>query len=357
MLKKYLMLVACVAGLGTAANAARPIKITTSSLPSGRVGTSYSTKLYASGGRTPYTWSIVDGYLPTGLSLSSTGTISGTPQVSGSFSVKVQVKDSSQSSTQAAMTSYTLSVTQASATTILWKADHEGGNTSEWSSNSGGGEYDSGIGDTYATTARAHSGNWGAKMTISTPHSPTSGTRMFRWRESRSHRGAYYSVWLYFPTYYSITGNYLMPMQFKSRTSDNRRNDPVWAFYLTPASGKYYLKAGFGWGGTQLAGPYSGNGVGGKFYSQTKLAFPVGRWVHLEAYLYESNTYTGRVILYQDGIKLFDFQNVITSYKNCNYNSWCASNEWSVNLYSDGLSPNPAYIYMDDAKIGTGYIN
>jgi hypothetical protein len=43
-------------------------------------------------------------------------------------------------------------------------------------------------------------------------------------------------------------------------------------------------------------------------------------------------------------------------YNNCNYNAWCASNEWSVNLYSDGMSPNPAVVYFDAAAIATSYI-
>ena len=45
----------------------------------------------ASGGNTPYTWSATG--LPAGMSLSSTGLLTGTPTVSGSFSVNVTVTD------------------------------------------------------------------------------------------------------------------------------------------------------------------------------------------------------------------------------------------------------------------------
>ena len=56
------------------------LTITTTSLPNGTVGTAYSQTLAATGGATPYTWSVYSGSLPAGLSLgSSTGTISGTP--------------------------------------------------------------------------------------------------------------------------------------------------------------------------------------------------------------------------------------------------------------------------------------
>jgi hypothetical protein len=79
---------------------------------------------------------------------------------------------------------------------------------------------------------------------------------------------------------------------------------------------------------------------------------PVGRWTHLEAFLSESKDFDGRLTLWQDGAQVIDLNGIRTSYPNCTYNSWCASNEWSVNLYSDGLSPNPATIYIDSAAIG-----
>src|SRR5262249_52157321 len=61
------------------------LSITTSSLPSGQVGTSYSATLAATGGIAPYSWSITSGTLPDGLSLNaSTGAISGTPTAAAS---------------------------------------------------------------------------------------------------------------------------------------------------------------------------------------------------------------------------------------------------------------------------------
>ena len=71
------------------------VSITTTSLPSGVAGTSYSSALSASGGKPPYSWVVVSGNLPNGLTLASNGTISGTPTQSGTFPITVQVKDSS----------------------------------------------------------------------------------------------------------------------------------------------------------------------------------------------------------------------------------------------------------------------
>ena len=56
--------------------------IQTESLPNGTEGTSYSQTLTATG-TTPITWRVTSGSLPTGLSLNSDGTITGTPTTQG----------------------------------------------------------------------------------------------------------------------------------------------------------------------------------------------------------------------------------------------------------------------------------
>src|ERR1700731_2903520 len=73
-----------------------PFAISTSSLPSGQVGAAYSTTLGASGGTTPYTWTLTSGTLPTGLMLNAaTGAITGTPTAPASdLALTFQVKDS-----------------------------------------------------------------------------------------------------------------------------------------------------------------------------------------------------------------------------------------------------------------------
>jgi hypothetical protein len=70
-----------------------PLTITTTSLPNGTVGNAYTATLNASGGVQPYTWS-ANGGLPSGLTLSSSGTISGTPAATGALSFTVSVSDS-----------------------------------------------------------------------------------------------------------------------------------------------------------------------------------------------------------------------------------------------------------------------
>lgn len=66
-----------------------------SPLPNGTKDAAYSQTITATGGITPYTFSVSNGSLPTGLSLNaSTGLINGTPTVVGSSSFTLKVSDS-----------------------------------------------------------------------------------------------------------------------------------------------------------------------------------------------------------------------------------------------------------------------
>src|SRR6202041_1623648 len=63
------------------------------SLPNATQGVPYTQTLVATGGLKPYTYSLTAGALPAGLSLSSAGTISGTPTAVGASSFTVTVTD------------------------------------------------------------------------------------------------------------------------------------------------------------------------------------------------------------------------------------------------------------------------
>ena len=119
------------------------LSITTSSLPSGTQGTSYSNAVAATGGTTPYSWSISSATgLPAGLTLaSSTGLISGTPTAGGTSSFTATVVDSS---SPAQTKSVKLSIVVASAALAI--------TTSSLPSGTQGTAYSSGLAATGGTT-------------------------------------------------------------------------------------------------------------------------------------------------------------------------------------------------------------
>jgi hypothetical protein len=77
---------------GTAA-AVCHLEILNEYIPDGYVNTPYSWQLSAYGGSGSYTWSIWSGSLPAGLSLSSSGLISGTPTTAQYTLVYIRVTD------------------------------------------------------------------------------------------------------------------------------------------------------------------------------------------------------------------------------------------------------------------------
>ncbi|MEK6325726.1 MAG: putative Ig domain-containing protein, partial [Acidobacteriota bacterium] len=77
--------------------------LSTSPLGIATVGSAFSRQLLASGGATPYSWSLVSGLLPDGLNVLPTGIISGTPTSIGTSDFTVRVTDTQNASAQKAL--------------------------------------------------------------------------------------------------------------------------------------------------------------------------------------------------------------------------------------------------------------
>jgi len=226
----------------------------------------------------------------------------------------------------------------------VWSADHETGDLSQWYVGDGGGEFNSGRAEASASQDVAHSGRYSAKLTIETPSVPmTSGVRLFRWRESHALTEACYSAWFYFPRRYNapIWWNIFA---FKSRTG-NSTNDAFWSLEIgNRLQGPMFAYLNW-WEGLPVDGPQQGQ-HGGRSFDQRVKDVPVGEWTHFEVYLRQSSAFDGRIIVWQDGVELFDVDKVRTRYPAPN-----GANEWLLANYSDIITPDPATIYVDDAAI------
>jgi hypothetical protein len=111
---------------GTASNAAfrrvgystaPTITLAPTSLSAGTVGTAYSQALTATGGSSPYTYAVTTGTLPTGLTLSSSGALTGTPTAAGAYSFTVTATDASTGAgPYTGSQAYTLTISATAAT-------------------------------------------------------------------------------------------------------------------------------------------------------------------------------------------------------------------------------------------------
>lgn len=98
------------------------IAIDPPSLPNGSAGVAYNAQLSSSGGLAPYSYSLLSGALPVGVSFTSAGTLSGIPRSDGNFSITLGATDSNG---QTASRVYTFTITPA--TVVLAPAPLAGG--------------------------------------------------------------------------------------------------------------------------------------------------------------------------------------------------------------------------------------
>ncbi len=142
-----------VAGTYTLTTSAPTISVSPSTLPTPVIGTAYSQTVSGSGGTAPYTFAVVAGSLPTGLSLNtSTGVVSGTPTAGGAYGFTIKATDAN---TFNASRAY--SGTIAAATVVVTPATLPAGQ----------------VGVAYSQTASASGGTAPYTYTISVGALPT----------------------------------------------------------------------------------------------------------------------------------------------------------------------------------------
>jgi hypothetical protein len=232
----------------------------------------------------------------------------------------------------------------------VWHADMETGDLSQWRINNNRGvESDSGLCSRPGkgvSAEQAHSGRYSIKMTIDSRTS--SGCRQFRKPEPATGAPLYYSAWYYFPKQEAVMGFWNL-FQFKSnnfKTSDEGDGDRgvFWKLDVrNNPQGEMALI--LSWKGP-IEGPYAADGVKVRQYYQTLATLPVRQWVHVEVYLKQSETFDGQIIVWQDGVELFNMNNVRTRFPG-------GDQSWSVNNYGKEMLPNPVALYIDDVAIST----
>ena len=150
------------------------LAVSPTSLPAGVTGSEYGpVQLAASGGTGPYTFAVTGGSLPTGLTLGSSGSLSGTPTATGTFNFRVRATDGADGSF--GLRDYTVSISAPSS----GSGDGGGGDGGD-----GGG--DTGGGGTGGDTGGGTGGDTGGGATVggstavseTTIASPVTATRL-----------------------------------------------------------------------------------------------------------------------------------------------------------------------------------
>jgi len=236
---------------------------------------------------------------------------------------------------------------------ILWSTDHENGQV-DWfypgtvqdGDSVGGGEYNSGTGDSTISTEQARSGTRSLKMAIDTASGSGHGTRNFRWHEFDQYDDLFIEAWLYFPQRLGLNpaNDWFNLWQWKtvkwvgSPGGDNYEyNDPLWSLDV-------HERGGAGSGGNNFlilvdfdAGPVGTNAPVG-------IDIPIGQWFKLTT-RYKRHLTEGIIQVWLDDQLVFDKQNIATIRADEH------ATHWSVNCYADMTVPTSFAIYLDDVTI------
>lgn len=251
---------------------------------------------------------------------------------------------------------------------ILWKADHESGDLREWTPNDpdgGGGIFNTGGAEATAsaTTARAHSGRFGAVAKIKGAYRGKNGARavrLMRWTDAPWRSGgrefplsAYFSTWMLVPENYNSNkyapwdpgdGGWWNVFQFKSHSAEDE-SQPAWSLQIYHNDARDCMVFG-------LYSSIDQRSV----EATTPVPLPVGRWVHVEIFYACSASSKGQVSVWQDGCKILEAKNVRTVFKTSEPHP-----VWGIGNYTDHVvSPNTAgaaQIFFDDCIVSTSRIS
>jgi hypothetical protein len=174
-------------------------------------------------------------------------------------------------------------------------------------------------------------------MSITGADGTSQAARIFRWNDPEGNSlpaSAYYSVWYYFPQNYT-PAQWWNVLQFKSKSSSGSV-DPMWVLNVgNRANGNMYF--------------YLWDAMHSRSYNASaSVDLPTGRWVHIETYFRRSTANSGQITIWQDGVKLFDLNQIQTTTSD--------NQQWSLANYTDSIAPSNPVIYADDAVISTEWV-
>jgi hypothetical protein len=203
---------------------------------------------------------------------------------------------------------------------LLWSADHETASFEQWLGDGAGIQYEQRTGQLELTTERAHSGSHAFSAAITTDDGELHQAMMGRNVELREGR---YGAWFLLPE--SPRADYWVILKLSNGPETDRFDLDIEAREGAAAHLRLFEHPD-GW----ISEPAS-------------VAFPIGRWVHVEALYRSSPNADGRLLVLQDGQQVLDSGSRFTA------------NDDRVTFYCGSTSrfvaPSPFRLFIDDATI------
>jgi hypothetical protein len=206
---------------------------------------------------------------------------------------------------------------------VLWSADHETASFSEWLSDGDGIQYEQRSGQLAITSERAHSGTQAFTASITTDGSELQQAMMGRNVNLRDGR---YGAWYLLPE--APRADYWVIMKLSNGSATDRFDLDIEARAGEDAHLRLFEHPNM-WL-TEAAG----------------VAFPIGRWVHVEVLYRSTPDNDGRLVVFQDGAQIFDTGPRATA-SDDRVTFYCGSASRSV-------APSPFRLFIDDATIHGG---
>jgi hypothetical protein len=221
---------------------------------------------------------------------------------------------------------------------IVWSAGHETGDLSEWESH-GGFVRQGSSGMYHLVSPHAHSGQYSVALSIDTLTPSETGAHaayLFFWEQLPGDT-YYYSAWYYIPSEIKLDSWWNI-WQWKSTDGGNSDySKPMFSLGVESRDNKDFLTLSYR--------PDIRDKI---VFEQSLMMVEKDQWFQIEA-KYIKSEIEGQVIIWQDGIKIFEEEGLPTVLGD-------QTVYWSVNHYAESISPHPAIIYLDDAIISTSRI-
>jgi hypothetical protein len=208
---------------------------------------------------------------------------------------------------------------------FLWWSDHETGGLDDWlrGGTSAGSTYATGGGAISVQPGLARSGRYALVSTAGAAGAMSAGqVTRHGLRED-----AYYGAWFYLPAT-AAPATYWVFFSFH----DDDGNVALWDVKLGPVDAGGTLEL-------QLLSHETGDVT-----PLAHVAVPLERWFQVQAFLHAAPDASGVLRVWLDGAPVFDVAGATTT-------AAAPAISWTVGTITDGLTPAPATLYVDDAFI------